>query len=138
MSSAASRITLNVPMRLTVIVWRNSSSGNGPFLPTTLAGVPMPAQFTTIRRACPRRAMPDSAAPTAAGSVTSAAANETVAPSRSATALPWEWGRSRMVTCAPAAASRSAVARPSPEAPPVTSAAVPSISMSLVSFSRDA
>ena len=38
-------------------------------------------------------------------------------------------GRSTMTTRAPAAASRCAVARPSPDAPPVTRAALPSISM---------
>ena len=46
-TAAASRITLNVPTRLTRIVFSNRSSGCGPFLPSTFAAGPMPAALTT-------------------------------------------------------------------------------------------
>ena len=49
MRSAARRITLNVPMRLTWITRANCSSGMTPPLPITRPGVPMPAQLTAIR-----------------------------------------------------------------------------------------
>ena len=46
-AAAASRMTLNVPTRLTRIVFSNRSSGCGPFFPSTFAAGPMPAALTT-------------------------------------------------------------------------------------------
>ena len=47
--SAASRSTLNVPIRLTSMTFLNASSGNGPSLPSVLTALPMPAQLTLMR-----------------------------------------------------------------------------------------
>ncbi len=49
MRSAASRMTLNVPIRLMLITRLKSASGKGPFLPTVRAALPTPAQFTATR-----------------------------------------------------------------------------------------
>src|ERR1700733_13206062 len=127
---AASRITLNVPMRLTWITRVKDSSGNGPSLLVVRAAVPMPAQLTTIRGTPPARApAASSAASTSAGLVTSPAANATRGPRSPATAWPSEPGRSRMTTDAPASCSRTVVARPRPDAPPVTRAMFPAMFM---------
>src|SRR5580658_3400336 len=68
---AASRITLNVPIRLTWITRVKDSSGNGPSLPVVRAAVPMPAQLTTILGTPPARApAASSALSTSAGQVT--------------------------------------------------------------------
>ena len=47
-AAPASRIMLNVPMRLTRTTRSNASSGIGPSRPTTRAAVPMPAQLTRM------------------------------------------------------------------------------------------
>ena len=47
--SAASRSTLNVPIRLTSMTFLKPSSGNGPSLPSVLTALPMPAQLTLMR-----------------------------------------------------------------------------------------
>src|SRR6266540_227912 len=130
--SAASRSTLNVPIRLTVTTLVKSASGNGPFLPTTLIALPIPAQLTATRSA-PSRSAASSAAPTCASSVTSAGENTTRSPSCFATCSPSELGRSTITTPAPAPASVRAGASPRPEAPPVTTATLPAMSMCPVS-----
>ena len=127
---AASRMTLNVPIRLTWITRANTSSGNGPWLPTVRAAVPMPAQLTTIRGTPPARApAASSAASTSSGLVTSPGENAARGSMLAATARPSEPGRSRMTTDAPPACSLRAVASPSPDAPPVTRAMFPSMFM---------
>src|SRR5580693_6955922 len=127
---AASRITLNVPIRLTWITRVKDSSGNGPSLPVVRAAVPMPAQLTTILGTPPARApAASSAASTSAGLVTSPGANATRGPRSCATARPFEPGRSQMITDAPASCSRMVVARPRPDAPPVTRAMLPEMFM---------
>ena len=68
----------------------------------------------------------------AAGDVTSpddveAALDAARAPSSLAIAVPFDRGRSRMTTDAPASCSRLTVASPSPDAPPVTRATLPAI-----------
>lgn len=63
-----------------------------------------------------------SAASKATTSVTSAAANEAYGPSSRLNFSPSDVGRSTRTVFTPRATRRSAVARPSPEAPPVTTA----------------
>src|SRR3954447_5639593 len=123
-AATASRMTLNVPIRLTRITCSNCSSGSTPCLPSTRPGVPMPAQLMTMRSG-PRPAAVDTACCTAPSSVTSAGAN--LPPSSCARCSPADDGRSMMTTLAPAFASSVAVARPRPLAPPVTIALLPSI-----------
>jgi len=119
--SAASRITLKVPTRLTLIARWKSANGNGPRLPTVLAALTMPAQLTATRRV-PSDAARSSAADTDSGSVTSPAANRTPSPRPAAASSPAEVGRSNSTTRAPAARRARAVAKPSPDAPPVIKA----------------
>src|SRR4051794_40656339 len=86
----------------------------------------MPAQLTSTRSG-PSSSAASRAAATAAESVTSAGANR-AAPSRpAATCSPAELGRSTSTALAPALTSRRAVASPSPLAPPVTTATLPSM-----------
>ncbi|SKU02154.1 Uncharacterised protein [Mycobacteroides abscessus subsp. massiliense] len=120
-------MTLKVPVRLTLTIFSNSASGNGPFLPTVLTALPMPAQFTVIRSEDSALAR-STASVTAASSVTSAGANSTVSP-RAASASVFAVGRSTAITRAPDLARAVTVASPRPEAPPVTSALVPVICM---------
>jgi hypothetical protein len=92
----------------------------------------MPAQFTRMR-SCPidwrERANPAS---TSASEVTSTRQNRP--PISSATALPGSALRSNSATLTPHAASRRAVAAPSPEAPPVTTAVIEASSRIAHSF----
>ncbi len=95
-AAAASRMTLKVPTRLTCTTWEKAASGSGPFLPTTLPGVPTPAQLTTTRSGA-RADAASTAACTAASSVTSVATNSARPPAAtisSATAAPGDDGRS--------------------------------------------
>src|SRR4029450_8578733 len=66
------------------------------------------------------------AAPASASLVTSAAANAALAPSSSASLAPSACGRSTIIALPPPARRSPTGAAPSPEAPPVTSATVPS------------
>src|SRR5690348_16334681 len=84
----------------------------------------MPAQLTAMRRS--RDAA--TAARASSSLVTSPGTNVAAAPSSRATSAPADAGRSKMTTRAPRSSSSSAVARPRPDAPPVTSALVPAIS----------
>src|SRR5579884_2967919 len=129
MSAAARRITLNVPIRLTSMTRRNWSSGiAAPSRSTMRPGVPMPAQFTTMRAGpCWDRAAA-TAASVAAASLTSQ--RKAAPPIAAAASLAAASLASRMATFAPAAARVAAVARPRPEPPPLTSAACPATSMS--------
>src|SRR5690242_21738177 len=105
-----------------------ASSGNGPSLPAVRAALPMPAQLTRMRGGPSARACAaSSAAVTSSGLVTSPAANAARAASSFATVVPFELGRSRRTTDAPASCSRLTVASPNPEAPPVTRATLPAI-----------
>ena len=93
-----------------------------------LAG-PMPAQLTKMR-----------AGPCAAAACLIAASADALSATSQATAMPLMLAatsaapfslRSKTATLAPLAASARAVAAPSPDAPPVTIAACPLISMAL-------
>src|SRR5450830_315592 len=115
MSAAARRIMLKVPIRLTLMMRLKSSSGIAwPSLPTRRLAPPMPAQLTRMR-----------AGPWAARAAASAAS--TLAVSVMSQAAAWAPTRltSRMLTRAPSWASWRTTSAPSPEAPPVTSAACP-------------
>jgi hypothetical protein len=120
-------MTLKVPIRLTLITLVKASSGNGPFLLTVRMPLPMPAQFT-VMRSVPSPAAASRAAVTLSGEVTSPGENTARSPSSPATSLPREDGRSRMTMRAPFACSSFTVARPNPEAPPVTRATLSGIS----------
>ena len=124
MAAAASRSTLKVPTRLTMTVLVKAPRSCGsPSRPTVRCAQPMPAQLTAIRSG---RSLPVAsaiAACTDASSVTSVRTKVVCPPSSAASACPRSSCRSRMVTAAPLAASARVVASPSPEAPPVTTAA---------------
>ena len=128
MSAAASRQELIVPIRLTWIARVSLSSGLAvPSRPTSLAPGAMPAQATRMRAGPNAARTAATAASWLAGSTTSQAA---AAPSISAaTARARSSSLSRTPTLAPSAARRRAVASPRPEAPPVTSAVCPPMSM---------
>ncbi len=72
MASAASRSTLNVPIRLTSMTFRYVSRSCGPFLPTIRPAVPTPAQLTVMRSGAPAATTVSTAACTCSGLVTSA------------------------------------------------------------------
>src|SRR5258705_1010573 len=131
MRSAPRRIMLNVPIRLISTILRNRSSGNGPSRPSVLIALPVPAQLTTTRTG-PSDSAVSSAALTAASSVTSASADVAPSPSSSTASFPL---KSSTTTCAPLPISALAVASPSPDAPPVTTAATSLTSM-MSSFLR--
>src|SRR2546428_3446127 len=88
----------------------------------------MPAQLTATRRGPSAEAW-SMAACTWSASVTSAGANSAASPISSSRALPLSASRSRITARAPLPISRRTVASPSPEAPPVTTAAAPWMSM---------
>src|SRR5215471_4877716 len=126
-SAAATRNRLKLPIRLTSMTRRNASSGNGPSRPRIRPGVPTPAQLTAMRAGPCRWRAAATAVSTAVASVTlQPIANP---PNSEAAVLAAASSRSRIVTLTRAAANAAAVARPSPEAPPLTIAACPSISM---------
>src|ERR1700730_2038749 len=116
--SAPSRNTLKVPIRLMSTTLRNASSGKTPSLLSTRMALPVPAQLTTMR-SVPIDSAVSSALAAAASSVTSACANRARSPSSATASSPL---RSSTTTCAPASSSRLVVARPRPDAPPVTTA----------------
>src|SRR4051794_41779677 len=132
-AAAASRMTLNVPIRLTRTTFSNASSGSTPCLPSTRPGVPTPAQLTTMRSGASAVAV-CTACWTPASSVTSSPAK--LPPISFARSSPGDEGRSAMTTCAPASASAVAVASPNPLAPPVTIAEQPSIRIRACLFLR--
>ena len=127
MAAAQTRITLNVPTRLTSTTLRNPSSDAGPLRPTMRCPAAMPAQFTQMR------AGPCSAPARATASSTPAASETSQASPRPPVSLPTAPAAASSVsntaTFAPAAASRRAVSAPSPDPPPVTTAACPSMFM---------
>ena len=132
-ASAARRITLKVPSRLTVMTVRNSSRSCGPFLDRMRPAQPTPAQLTTMRSGTPESTIWSIAAWTSSPLVTSVGMRVTPAGTLSP-ARSMDWARSSPKTVAPASAKRLAVAAPRPEAAPVTSAAVPWISTVRSSF----
>src|SRR3984893_1562594 len=121
-ATAAAFEISTVPTKLISIILRKNAPAIAPCLPTKRAGMPMPAQLTaaSIEPICSRAR---SIAPlTADSSVTSVAMKAARSPSAAAAAVPWASFTSRSVTFPPASAIRFATARPSPEAPPVTTA----------------
>src|ERR1700712_4906443 len=96
----------------------NQSSGNGPSLPRVLTALPIPAQLTLMRSG-PISSARSSAADTDSGSVTLALANRARGPNSATTSSPL---RSITTTEAPLSSRRLVVARPKPDAPPVTTA----------------
>ena len=97
-----------------------------PSFPMVRTAVPVPAQLMATRRG-PSSADAATASATCSASVTSHFTNFT--PSSSARASPFSALKSMMVTFAPAPCRRRTVASPRPEAPPLTIAAAPVMSM---------
>ncbi|MDI2023515.1 hypothetical protein PJL18_04063 [Paenarthrobacter nicotinovorans] len=79
MAAAASRITLNVPMRFIWITLLKVSKGRTPSRPRTFPGVAIPAQLTTMRSG-PSDVAASTAAWTWASLVTSAGAKTALPP----------------------------------------------------------
>src|ERR687895_773074 len=119
MAPAARRSTLKVPIRFTRTTVSNGWSAAGPSFFTVRSAHPTPAHDTASRSP----STDSTAACTCASSVTSAAAN--APPISAASASPRSSFRSATVTRASRAASSRAVASPTPEAPPATSAPIP-------------
>ena len=114
-------------MRLMLTTLAKSSSARGPLRPTIFAGVPTPAQLTTMRATPWASRALATAASVPGPSVTSQTTPRP--PISLATASAFSMFMSKMETLAPAAANARAVASPNPEAPPVTIAASPSTFM---------
>src|SRR5581483_3560783 len=127
--AAASRITLNVPIRLISITLVKIASGIGPSRPTVFIAAPTPAQLTATWIVPKRATAFPIAALTSASLVTSAGAKRTRSPSSAATLSPAAPGRSTITARPPAPTSSWTVARPSPDAPPVTNATVSAVRM---------
>src|SRR5687768_17400440 len=95
--------------------------------PTVLAALATPAQLTSTRSCpCASRALANAAA-TFSSLVTSA--SQKMPPISAATRSPLSESRSNTATLAPRRASSRAVASPSPDAAPVTTADIPWMSM---------
>ena len=135
MSAAASRIMLNVPTRLTRTTRSNAASGIGPSRPTIRPAAAMPAQLTRMRAGpCAVRAVA-MAASADGPSLTSQPRPSP--PNRRALYSAAVWLMSSSATRQPSRARWAAVAAPSPEPPPLTSAASPwSFMLSLLSRPR--
>ncbi len=126
-AAQARRRTLNVPIRLTLMtLWKTSRSW-GPCLAAIRCAQPMPAQHTEIRSPPSAPAAASTAACTGSGSITLASTKRARSPSSDASASPFSALRSAITTDAPRSCRARAVAAPSPEAPPATSAPCPSI-----------
>src|SRR6202044_2079277 len=126
-AAPARRSALNVPIRLMAMTRSKSASGIGPSRPTIRFAGPMPAQLIRMRGVPWSAADLANAASVSAALVTSqvtAMPLMSIATSAAAFAL-----TSKIATLAPASASMRAVAAPSPDAPPVTIAACPRMSM---------
>jgi len=126
-AAPARRSALNVPIRLMAMTRSKSASGIGPSRPTMRLAGPMPAQLIRMRGVPWSAAALAKAASVATALVTSQViAMPLMSIATSAAAF---WLTSKIATLAPASASMRAVAAPSPEAPPVTIAACPLMSM---------
>src|ERR1700722_17826128 len=127
MAAPARRSALNVPIKLIAMTRSKSASGIGPSRPTMRLAGPMPAQLIRMRGVPWSAAALANAASVAAALVTSqVTAMPLISTATSAAAFALT---SKIATLAPASASMRAVAAPSPEAPPVTIAACPRMSM---------
>ena len=130
MTSAHNRSTLKVPVRFTAMTLLQTSIGKGPSRPRVFAALPIPAQFTLIWMVLKA----DTAASIPAFAESSSttftfAKTQLSAPSSATIACPASSFRSKMTTLPPAVAMRRVTACPIPEAPPVTTATFPLISM---------
>ena len=127
MASAARRVTLKVPTRLTWTTVANRSSECGPWRPRTRSAGAIPAQLTAACRPPPSTAAA-TASRTLASSVTSVATNRARSPSSAATRSPRSRSTSARTTDPPRSTTIRAVAAPSPDPPPVTSTVLPVMS----------
>ena len=99
-----------------------------PSLLIVRTAVPVPAQLMPTRSGADSEAIATPSA-TCSALVTSALKNFVAPPSSLASASPFSALKSRIVTSAPPAANRRTVASPRPDAPPLTIAAAPLMSM---------
>ena len=128
MASAAKRIMLKLPIKLTVIVFVKTSNLWAPCLPTVFSAGAMPAQLTKPINLPIETALAITACPSAS-LLTSQA---TKAPPMSlATVWPFSTCISAITTCAPCCAKARAVPSPNPDAPPVTIKTLPWMSMNI-------
>src|SRR5215218_963676 len=118
--TAARRMTLKVPTRFISTVFVKSPKSWTPFLPTSLAAGPIPAQFTTPFREPKVSTTESSASCTLPSSVTSVQTNFAPLPISEAICSPASSLTSARTTFAPFSARSRAVAAPRPEPPPVT------------------
>ena len=126
MASAAKRIMLKVPIRLTVTALVNTARECAPFLPTVFSAGAMPAQLTKPISLPMETALATTAWPSAS-LLTSQRMK--APPISLAMASPFSTCMSAITTLPPLAASMRAVPSPSPEAPPVTMKTLPEMSM---------
>ena len=124
MRCAPSRETLKVPTTLTWSTREKASSGYAtPLRLTVFAAWRMPAQLMAEDTGSPYRDSARSrAADTCSSLVTSVGQKAAFSPSPAATAAPSDEGRSSRTTRAPDLIRCSAVARPSPDPPPLMTA----------------
>src|SRR5205823_6635823 len=125
-AAAQWRSTLKVPIRFTRITVSKGWSWAGPLRVTTRSAQPIPAHDAAKRSPPNASTVAATAASTSASLVTSALKARALPPSSSTRALARSPSRSAIATRAPRRTSSRAVAAPRPEAPPATSAGVPS------------
>src|SRR5215212_6340771 len=113
-------MTLKVPTRFISTVFVKSPRSWTPFLPTTLAAGPIPAQFTTPSKEPKVSTTESSASCTLSSSVTSVRTNFAPLLICEAIRSPASSSTSARAQRAPFSARSRAVAAPRPEAPPVT------------------
>ena len=113
---------LNEPTRLMLMIFTKASSGKGPFLPTVVIALPVPAQLMSTRSGPFASAFSKAALASASLQTSPITA---IPPISFATFSAPSLLRSNTVTFAPRSASSFAVAAPSPEPPPVTKADAP-------------
>src|SRR5690625_2806753 len=118
MTLAAVLMRLNVPTRLICTTLAKKSLGMGPFLPSVRLAPSTPAQLT-VRSTWPKASTAlSTAATTFPSEVTSVLMNKAWSPNFFAAASPCSALTSSRAALPPAPMTRSAVASPSPEAPP--------------------
>src|SRR5437870_793744 len=121
MSPRRARVQLKAPFRWTAIIRSHSSS----VISRSGTSPAMPASFTrmcTGPSAAWRRSTAAATLAALATSASMATARRWSAATSSATCRPPPWSRSSTATSAPSRARRRQIARPMPEAPPVTTA----------------
>ncbi len=121
-AAAARRITLNVPVRLILMISSKWSSGNGPFLLTVFVALASPAQLTAVFIDPNFFTAASIDCFTLSSFVTSVFTKSARSPNSAARVVPRSSAVSRIAAAPPAFIISRTTASPNPEAPPVTSA----------------